>query len=86
MVKYASHLFLKLSFVHSVSLQARVIFQKGTNVAYIKVEDLASVWCEWAEMELRHEYVELCSLILPFNYRFLLSFHFLNMHLSYLIL
>ena len=35
--------------------QARVIFQKGTNVAYIKVEDLASVWCEWAEMELRHE-------------------------------
>ncbi|XP_072014500.1 LOW QUALITY PROTEIN: pre-mRNA-splicing factor SYF1-like [Amphiura filiformis] len=40
---------------HSQIEEARVIFQKGTNVAYIKVEDLASVWCEWAEMELRHE-------------------------------
>lgn len=40
---------------HEQIEEARVIFQKGTNVAYIKVEDLASVWCEWAEMELRHE-------------------------------
>ena len=21
------------------------------------MDDLASVWCEWAEMEIRHEYV-----------------------------
>merc|ERR1719431_311476 len=32
---------------------ARIIFEKGTHVAYIKVEELASVWCEWVEMELR---------------------------------
>merc|ERR1719392_60628 len=33
---------------------ARIIFEKGTHVAYLKVEDLASLWCEWVEMELRH--------------------------------
>jgi len=32
---------------------ARVIFEKATHVAYIKVEELAAVWCEWVEMELR---------------------------------
>merc|ERR1719481_1538553 len=32
---------------------ARIIFEKATHVAYLKVEDLASVWCEWVEMELR---------------------------------
>ena len=32
---------------------ARVIFEKATHVAYIKVEELASIWCEWVEMELR---------------------------------
>ena len=34
---------------------ARIIFERGTEVAYVKVDDLASVWCEWAEMEIRHE-------------------------------
>jgi len=33
---------------------ARIIFEKGTHVPYLKVDDLASVWCEWVEMELRH--------------------------------
>merc|ERR1719347_1292831 len=32
---------------------ARIIFEKGTHVAYIKVEELANVWCQWVEMELR---------------------------------
>ena len=27
-------------------------------MAYLKVEDLASVWCEWVEMELRHNNYE----------------------------
>ena len=36
---------------------ARVILQKATEVAYVKVDDLASVWCEWAEMEIRNEWV-----------------------------
>ena len=34
---------------------ARIIFEKATHVAFMKVDDLAAVWCEWAEMELRHE-------------------------------
>ncbi|KAF7385318.1 pre-mRNA-splicing factor syf1 [Vespula maculifrons] len=33
---------------------ARVIFERATHVPYTKVDDLASVWCEWAEMEIRH--------------------------------
>lgn len=36
---------------------ARIILEKATQVPYTKVDDLASVWCEWAEMEIRHEYV-----------------------------
>ncbi|XP_033252036.1 pre-mRNA-splicing factor syf1 homolog [Drosophila miranda] len=27
-------------------------------VEYVKVEDLAAVWCEWAEMELRQQQLE----------------------------
>ena len=34
---------------------ARKVLEKATNVNYKTVEDLAEVWCEWAEMELRHE-------------------------------
>jgi pre-mRNA-splicing factor SYF1 len=33
---------------------ARIIFEKATHVAYLKVDDLANVWCEWVEMELRY--------------------------------
>jgi pre-mRNA-splicing factor SYF1 len=38
---------------HGDVVNARVIFDKATAVAYKTVEELASVWCEWAEMELR---------------------------------
>ncbi|XP_054157730.1 pre-mRNA-splicing factor syf1 homolog [Oppia nitens] len=34
---------------------ARVIFEKATTAAFTKVDDLAAVWCEWVEMELRHD-------------------------------
>ncbi|KAF9228668.1 protein prenylyltransferase [Gyrodon lividus] len=34
---------------------ARKIFEKATKVNFKTVEDLAEVWCEWSEMELRHE-------------------------------
>ena len=37
--------------------KARVIFDKATKVGFKNVEDLASVWCEYGEMELRHELV-----------------------------
>jgi pre-mRNA-splicing factor SYF1 len=34
---------------------ARKIFEKATKVNFKAVEDLAEVWCEWSEMELRQE-------------------------------
>ncbi|ESO83805.1 hypothetical protein LOTGIDRAFT_236450 [Lottia gigantea] len=34
---------------------SRVIFDKATKVPYKHVDDLASVWCEWAEMEIRQD-------------------------------
>ena len=34
---------------------ARVILEKATHVPFLKVDDLAYVWCEWVELELRHE-------------------------------
>lgn len=37
---------------------ARIVFERATEVEYVKVEDLASVWCEWAEMEIRQENFE----------------------------
>ena len=32
---------------------SRLIFEKAVTVDYAKVDDLASIWCEWAEMEIR---------------------------------
>ncbi|XP_060517786.1 pre-mRNA-splicing factor syf1 homolog isoform X2 [Cylas formicarius] len=37
---------------------ARIIFEKAIQVPYVKVDDLASVWCEWTEMEIRNENYE----------------------------
>lgn len=34
---------------------ARVVFRQATQALHKAPEDLASVWCEYAEMELRHE-------------------------------
>lgn len=34
---------------------ARKILEKATKVNFKLVEELAEVWCEWAELELRHE-------------------------------
>lgn len=36
---------------------ARRILEKATKVNFKTVDDLAEIWCEWAEMELRNEYV-----------------------------
>lgn len=33
---------------------ARIILDKATKVPFRAVDDLASMWCEWIEMELRH--------------------------------
>lgn len=37
---------------------ARKVLEKGTKTPFRTVEELAEVWCEWSELELRHEYVE----------------------------
>ncbi|KAG6909843.1 hypothetical protein DXG01_015116 [Tephrocybe rancida] len=34
---------------------ARKILEKGTKINFKLVEDLAEVWCEWSEMEIRHD-------------------------------
>lgn len=47
--------FAKLYENHKDLDNARVIFDKAVQVNYKTVDHLASVWCEWAEMELRHK-------------------------------
>uniref|UniRef100_A0A9I9CRJ1 Pre-mRNA-splicing factor SYF1 n=1 Tax=Cucumis melo TaxID=3656 RepID=A0A9I9CRJ1_CUCME len=47
--------FAKLYEAHKDLPNARVIFDKAVQVNYKTVDNLASIWCEWAEMELRHK-------------------------------
>uniref|UniRef100_A0A7N0UZS8 Pre-mRNA-splicing factor SYF1 n=1 Tax=Kalanchoe fedtschenkoi TaxID=63787 RepID=A0A7N0UZS8_KALFE len=47
--------FAKLYETHNDIANARVIFDKAVQVNYKAVDNLASLWCEWAEMELRHK-------------------------------
>lgn len=36
-------------------VSARKVFEKATKVSFRRVEELAEVWIEWAEMEVRNE-------------------------------
>lgn len=36
---------------------ARKVFEKAVTVPFKRVDDLAEIWCEWAEMEVRNEFV-----------------------------
>ena len=38
-------------------VSSRKVLEKATKVNFKNVEDLAEIWCEWAEMEVRHEWV-----------------------------
>ena len=53
---------------------ARTIFEKATHVDFKNVNDLAALWCEYAEMELRLEYVYtfffLCKINLRYSFIF----------------
>eukprot|EP00002_Diphylleia_rotans_P037296 TRINITY_DN8318_c0_g1_i1.p1 TRINITY_DN8318_c0_g1~~TRINITY_DN8318_c0_g1_i1.p1 ORF type:complete len:850 (-),score=180.78 TRINITY_DN8318_c0_g1_i1:173-2722(-) len=40
---------------HDDLANARVVFDKAAEARYKTVDDLAQVWCEYAEMELRHK-------------------------------
>jgi len=46
--------FAKFYESHDDLENGRIIFDKATKVPFRAVDDLASVWCEWIEMELRH--------------------------------
>lgn len=37
---------------------ARTVLRKATEVNYRSVEELAGVWCAWAEMEMKHQHFE----------------------------
>lgn len=50
--------FAKFYEVNDQLEDARIVFEKATHVEYAKVDDLAAVWCEWAEMEIRKENFE----------------------------
>lgn len=49
--------FAKFYEKHEQIKEARIIFEKALKVQYKNVEDLANVWCEYCEMEIRHKYV-----------------------------
>jgi len=52
--------FAKFYESHDDLENARIIFDKATKVPFRAVDDLASVWCEWIEMELRHREYDAC--------------------------
>ena len=37
---------------------ARKVFEKAVTIPFKRVDELAEVWCEWAEMEVRNECVD----------------------------
>ena len=47
--------FARLYERHGDLVNARLVFEKAVGASLRYVDDLASVWCEWAEMELRHK-------------------------------
>eukprot|EP00227_Mantoniella_beaufortii_P007544 CAMPEP_0197590830 /NCGR_PEP_ID=MMETSP1326-20131121/12238_1 /TAXON_ID=1155430 /ORGANISM="Genus nov. species nov., Strain RCC2288" /LENGTH=890 /DNA_ID=CAMNT_0043156111 /DNA_START=130 /DNA_END=2802 /DNA_ORIENTATION=- len=47
--------FAKFYEVHGDPDNARVVFEKAVCVPYTKLDDLATVWCEWGELELRQK-------------------------------
>ncbi|KAG7675051.1 hypothetical protein Ndes2526B_g07899 [Nannochloris sp. 'desiccata'] len=47
--------FAKLYEKHNDLVNARIIFEKAAQVPFLYVDDLASIWAEWVEMELRHK-------------------------------
>ncbi|XP_060096701.1 pre-mRNA-splicing factor SYF1 [Heteronotia binoei] len=47
--------FAKFYEVNEQIEDARTIFEKASKVNFKQVDELASVWCEYGEMELRHE-------------------------------
>ena len=47
--------FAKFYEIHGDVENSRVVFEKAVRVQYSTVDDLATVWCEWGELELRQQ-------------------------------
>ena len=47
--------FAKFYEIHGDVENSRVVFEKAVRVPYSAVDDLATVWCEWGELELRQQ-------------------------------
>lgn len=56
--------FAKFYESHGQLEEARTVFNKATEVDYVKVDDLATIWSEYAEMELRHDNYEMAIKVL----------------------
>lgn len=48
--------FAKFYEEHDQLDEARLIFQRSLKATYKNVDELATICCEWAEMELKHGY------------------------------
>ncbi len=76
-VQFRSDAFsIDMSLIFSLSTQARTIFEKATKVNYKQVDDLAAVWCEYGEMELRHENYEQALRILRVRHLYFICSHY----------
>ncbi|KAH8493616.1 hypothetical protein H0E87_020396 [Populus deltoides] len=51
----SAKLYMRITSHHDLAVNARVIFEKAVQVNYKTVDNLAGAWCEWAEMEIRHQ-------------------------------
>ena len=47
--------FAKLYESNNDLAQARAVFERGVKEPFRKVEDLATLWCQYAEMEIRNK-------------------------------
>ena len=47
--------FAKFYEIHGDVENARIVFDKAVRVPYSTLDDLATVWCEWGELELRQQ-------------------------------
>jgi hypothetical protein len=45
---------------HGNMAAARAVYERAVRVAFRTVDELARVWCDWAELEMAHKYALVC--------------------------
>lgn len=53
--------FAKFYETHNQLDDARYIFEKATQSSFVRVDDLATIWCQYIEMELRYDNFDLAQ-------------------------